>query len=182
MESIALLGAGAIGRRVIELLKPFNLRILVFDPFLAPERAAELGVHPVSLEAAFAEGYVVSNHLANLPATHGMLTGKLFASMRPDATFINTGRGATVDEPGLIEVLQARPDITALLDVTIKEPVAEGSPLYALPNVQLSTHMAGSINDECVRMADYCIADFESWLRGEPLRYAVSPEMLKTMA
>jgi phosphoglycerate dehydrogenase-like enzyme len=181
-EKVSLLGAGAVGRKLIELLRPFNLRLLVFDPFLTPENAAELEVRQVSLEAAFSEGYIVSNHLADLPETRGMLHRRLFESMRQDATFINTGRGMTVDEEAMIEVLRLRPDVTALLDVTQQEPPAEGSPLYSLPNVHLSTHIAGSHADEVVRLADYCIEDFRAWSRGQPLRYQVSMQMMKTMA
>ncbi|XHR27871.1 MAG: hydroxyacid dehydrogenase [Chthoniobacteraceae bacterium] len=180
--TVALLGAGAIGRKVIEYLKPYHLRIVAFDPFLGEARAAELGIAKVSLEEAFEQGCVVSNHLANIPETRKMLHGGLFAKMRRDATFINTGRGATVDEPGLIEVLRARPDLTALLDVTWPEPPAEDSPFFTLPNVQTTTHIAGSANDETVRLADYCLEEFEAWACGRPLRYAVSLEMLKRMA
>jgi len=181
-EKVSILGAGAIGRRLIHLLRPYHLHLLVFDPFLAPREAAELEVAQVSLEAAFSEAYVVSNHLANVPETRGMLHRGLFESMRPGATFINTGRGITVDEPGMIDVLKRRSDITALLDVTAPEPPVEGSPLYTLPNVHLSSHIAGSIQQERVRMADYCIQDFRAWRHGEQLRYAVSKEMMKTMA
>jgi phosphoglycerate dehydrogenase-like enzyme len=181
-EAVALLGAGMIGRKVIELLKPFTLQILVFDPFLSPAQAGELGVEQVSLDEAFARGFVVSNHLANLPETRGMLTGAHFAAMRPHATFINTGRGATVDERALTRVLTERPDLTALLDVTDPEPPPADSPLYRLPNVQLSSHIAGSLGDEVVRMADYCLEEFLAWQDGRPLRYAVSEAMLATMA
>jgi phosphoglycerate dehydrogenase-like enzyme len=181
-ETVALLGAGAIGRKVIGLLKPFHHRVVVFDPFLSETRAAELCVEKVSLEEAFKQGYVISNHLANLPETRHMLHGGLFASMRQNATFINTGRGATVEEEGFIETLQARPDLTALLDVTWPEPPVEESPFYTLPNVFLTTHIAGSMNDETVRMADYCIEEFQAWQAGQPLRYAVNAEMLDRMA
>ena len=75
--------------------------------------------------------------------------------MRSDATFINTGRGAQVIERDLIAVLADWPGLTAFLDVTWPEPPEKESPLYALPNVSLSSHIAGSINDEVVRMADY---------------------------
>jgi len=181
-ETVAILGAGAIGRKVIELLRPFNLRVIVFDPFLGDEDAARLGVEKVTLEAAFERGYVVTNHIANLPHTVKMLHGGLFERMRENATFINTGRGATVDEPGFIRVLQARPDITALLDVTDPEPPGEDSPLYTLPNVHLTSHIAGSLGDEVIRMADYCIEEFLAWEKGDALRYAVTLEMLDTMA
>ena len=180
--TVSLLGAGAIGRLVIELMRPFHLEICVFDPFLSDQTAAALGVEKVTLDEAFARGAVVSNHLANLPATVGMVTGAHFASMRPDATFINTGRGATVRETEMIEVLQNRPDLTALLDVTHPEPPRENSPLWKMENVFLTSHIAGSIGDEVVRMADYMIEEFEAWQSGKALRYGVSLEMLETMA
>ena len=87
-----------------------------------------------------------------------------------------------MDEDGLIRVLQARPDLSALLDVTHPEPPSADSPLYSLPNAQLSSHIAGSLGDEVVRMADYMIEEFARRQRGEALRYAVTPEMLDTMA
>lgn len=181
-ETVALLGAGAIGRKVLEMMEPFHLRTIVFDPFLGESEAAALKVEKVTLEDAFRRGYAVSNHLANKPETRGMLNREPFNSMRPNATFINTGRGATVDEQALIEVLRARPDLTALLDVTMPEPPQENSPLYSMPNVQVSTHIAGSLGDEVVRMADFCIEEFDAWMRDQPLRYSVSLEMLEAMA
>ena len=181
-ETVALLGAGAIGRRVIGLLRPFNLRVVVYDPFLSEKDAADLGVSLVSLEEAFRQGYVVSNHLADVPETKELLNGALFKLMRQNATFINTGRGATVNEAEMIEFLSHREDVTALLDVTWPEPPVEGSPLYSLPNVHLSTHLAGSINDEFVRMADLCISEFRAWKAGDPLAQHVSLEMLRMSA
>jgi phosphoglycerate dehydrogenase-like enzyme len=180
--TLALLGAGAIGRKVIELLRPFRLQTLVSDPFLSEQGAAQLGVEKVELLEAFARANVVSNHLANLPATVKMLRQEHFAAMSVGATFINTGRGHTVDETGLIHVLQSRPDLTALLDVTHPEPPTHNSPLYQLPNVQLSSHIAGSIGDEVVRMADYVLEEFHRWRQRETLCYAVTLEMLETMA
>lgn len=179
---VALLGAGAIGRKVIELLKAFHLKIIVFDPYLSEETAVQLGVEKVTLSEAFVRASVVSNHLANLPQTVKLLREEHFAAMPEGATFINTGRGATVDEDGLIRVLQARPDITALLDVTHPEPPLADSPFYELPNVQLSSHIAGSLGDEVVRMADYMLEEFARWQRGQALLYTVTLEMLETMA
>lgn len=180
--AVALLGAGAIGRKIIDLLRPCYLKIIVFDPFLSEESARQLGVEKVELHQAFARANVVSNHIANLPQTVAMLREEHFRAMPVGATFINTGRGQTVDEAGLIRVLQTRPDLTALLDVTHPEPPVANSPLYTLPNVQLSTHIAGSIGDEVVRMADYVLEEFGRWRQGETLRYAVTMEMLETMA
>lgn len=181
-ESVALIGAGQIGRKLIELLRPFQLRIMVVDPYLSEAEASVLGVEKTTLEMAFREAYIVSNHLPNLPGLKQVLDGKLFASMRSGATFINTGRGAQVNEGELIAVLRDRPDLLALLDVTSPEPPATDSPLYVLPNVQLSSHLAGAHDDEVVRMADYMLEEFQRFQAGEPLRYAVKLDMLERMA
>ena len=181
--TVAILGAGAIGRKLVELLRPFEIEVVVWDPFLTHEAARALAVEKVeSLDEAFRRGYVITNHLANVPETRGMLHGGLFAAMREDATFINTGRGATVREAEMAAVLARRPDLTALLDVTDPEPPEAGSPFYALPNVHLTSHIAGSIGDEVVRMADYMIEEFLAWEAGRPLCHAVTPQMLATMA
>ena len=182
-ETVAILGAGMIGRTLIKLLSNFHLKVIVWDPFLSNEKAVEMGVEKVSsLAEAFQRGLVVSNHLANVPETQGLLTAELFSAMRQDATFINTGRGATVVEEDLINVLGKRTDLTALLDVTYPEPPISDSPLYTLPNVHLTSHIAGSIGDEVVRMADYAIEEFQAWEQGGSLRYAITSEMLSTMA
>ena len=179
---IALLGAGMIGRKVLERLAPFHLKVLVFDPFLSVEDAAQLGVEQVTLEEAFTRGLVVSNHLANVPATKGLLRAAHFRTLHENAVFINTGRGATVIESDLVAVLEQRPDLTALLDVTDPEPPLVDSAFYRLPNVFLSSHIAGSIGGEAGRMADTVIEEFLDWRNGKPLRYAVTLEMLATMA
>lgn len=171
-ETVALIGAGAISSKLQEMLKVLNLNVLVIPS--RPERRT------VSLEEAFRTAYVVSNHLPNRDDNQKVLTRELFASMRQGATFINTGRGAQVDEAGLIEVLKARPDLTALLDVTFPEPPEAGSELYTLPNVRLTTHIAGSLNDEVHRMADYVIGDYLHFAAGEPLEHEVTEEMLMT--
>ncbi|MFW6154403.1 MAG: hydroxyacid dehydrogenase [Planctomycetota bacterium] len=181
-ETIALVGAGMIGRKLIELLRPFTLNVVVVDPYLSDADAKALGVTKVSLEEAFGEALVVSNHLPNLPELRGVLNEPLLASMRPGATFINTGRGAQVDEAALAAVFEARPDLTALLDVTYPEPPEADSPLYRLSNVHITTHIAGSLGDEVIRMADWMIDEFLAFQRGQALRYAVTAAQLRTMA
>ncbi|MBQ7400421.1 MAG: hydroxyacid dehydrogenase [Lentisphaeria bacterium] len=173
-ETVALIGAGAISSKLQEMLKVLNMNLNVLVIPSRPERRT------VSLEEAFRTAYVVSNHLPNREDNQKVLTKELFASMRQGATFINTGRGAQVDEAGLIEVLKARPDLTALLDVTFPEPPEAGSELYTLPNVRLTTHIAGSLNDEVHRMADYVIGDYLHFAAGEPLEHEVTEEMLMT--
>ncbi|MFH1571278.1 MAG: hydroxyacid dehydrogenase [Gemmatimonadota bacterium] len=181
-ETVGLIGAGMVGRAVCELLRGFELKVLVCDPYLPPAEADALGVELTSLEGLFDRAYVVSNHLPNLPSLVGYLTGAHFLRLRPGATFINTGRGAQVREDELIAALRERPDLTALLDVTFPEPPEPDSELYRLPNALLSSHIAGSLNDELVRMADYVIEEFQRWEAGLDLRYRVTAEMLDRMA
>lgn len=181
-ETVGIIGAGMIGRLVIEMLKNYHLNVLVFDPFLPNERADELGVKKCDLETLFANAMTVSNHLANNEQTKGMLNYSLFSRMRENAVFINTGRGAQVVEDDLVRILKERPDLTALLDVTDPEPVEEGHPFYTLPNCLLTPHIAGSLGDEVARMGLYMLRECESYLSGEPCRYEVTYKMLQTMA
>ncbi|MBO5897635.1 MAG: hydroxyacid dehydrogenase [Clostridia bacterium] len=181
-ERVGLIGAGMIGSMVAERLQSYALEVCVFDPFLAPERAAALHVKPVSLEELFATCRVVSNHLANNAQTRGMLNYDLFSRMLPYSTFINTGRGAQVVEDDLVRVLREREDITALLDVTDPEPPLEGHPFYTLPNCHLTPHIAGSLNAETHRMAEYMIEEFDHVALGCPTHFEVTLHMLETMA
>ena len=181
-EAVGIIGAGMIGKLVIGMLKSYNLKVLVFDPFLSDEKAAELGVTKCDLTELFERSFVVSNHLANNEQTKGMLTYEYFSRMRENATFINTGRGAQVVENDLVRILLERPDLTALLDVTFPEPPVEGHPFYTLPNCYLTPHIAGSAGDEVARMGKYMLCECQAYLSGETTRYEVTEKMLATMA
>lgn len=179
---VGIIGAGMIGKLVIEMLKAYKLEVLVFDPFLPDSKAEELGVKKTTLEEIFSECEVVSNHLANNEQTKGMLNKALFEKMKPYATFLNTGRGAQVVESDLIEVLKDREDIVAILDVTDPEPPVDGSEFYRLPNCILTPHIAGSSGDEVHRMAEYMITEYENYISNKPCQYEVTLKMLETMA
>lgn len=179
---VGIVGVGMIGRKVIELLSPFKVDILVYDAFLSDDDAKGMNVRKVSLEELFSECDVISNHLANVPATVGIIRGELFSMMKPNATFINTGRGAQVDEAGMLSVLAKREDISAVLDVTIDEPPANGSDFYRLRNVFLTPHIAGSQGCEVSRMAEYMLDEFRRLLSGEPTKYEITKEKLAKMA
>lgn len=181
-KRVGLIGCGMIGSLVSEMLKAFDLEVLVFDPFLSEEKARRLGVTPCSLEELFRSCSVVSNHLANNAATRGMLNYPLFASLPPYATFLNTGRGAQVVEADLVRVLTERPDLTAVLDVTDPEPSPLDHPFYTLENCFLTPHVAGSLGGEVVRMAEYMVAEYTRYKDGVPCLYEVTPAMLETMA
>lgn len=181
-ETVGIIGAGMIGRLVIQMLKQYKLKVIVFDPFLSNEKAKELGVEKCELYELFERAFVVSNHLANNEQTRGMLNYKHFSRMRENAVFINTGRGAQVVEEDLARILQERPDLTALLDVTYNEPPEENHPFYSLSNCLLTPHIAGSAGDEVRRMGEYMLSECQAYLKGEQTRYEVSLKMLETMA
>lgn len=181
-ETVGIIGAGMIGSLVIDMLKAYKLSVKVFDPFLSDERAEALGVKKCSLEEVFSTCFVVSNHLANNNETKKMLKKHHFESMRKYATFLNTGRGAQVDEDGLAQVLASRADLTAILDVTEPEPPHKGHPFYTLPNCILTPHIAGSYGDEVCRMGEYMLTEYKKYLSGEVSKYEVTLKMLETMA
>jgi len=181
-ETVGIIGAGMIGKLVIGMLKQYNLKVIVFDPFLPEEKAEKLGIGKCELHEVFERAFVVSNHLANNAQTKGMLRYDHFRRMRENAVFINTGRGAQVVEDDLVRVLRERPDLTALLDVTYPEPPADDHPFYTLPNCLLTPHIAGSAGDEVARMGEYMLDEYRAFLNGESCKYEVSMKMLETMA
>jgi len=179
-STVGLVSLGMIGSLVARLLQSFDVHVLAYTS--GEDKARGLGAERCSLEELFRRADVVSLHTPWLPETEGMITGAHFASMKPDATFINTARGAVVREGEMIEVLRQRPDLFALLDVTHPEPPEPGSPLYTLPNVVLTPHIAGSMDRECERMGRYMVDELKRYLAGEPLQWAISREEAAALA
>ncbi len=177
-STVGLISVGSIGRKLAELLMPFDLHVRAYDPFLSAELAATLAITPATLRQIFAESDVVSIHAPWLPETSGLVTGDLIRSMRQGATLINSSRGAIVRETELIDVAHERPDLQFVLDVTYPEPPASNSPLFDLPNVVLTPHIAGSMGPECHRMAQAMIEELKRYLAGEPLKWAIRSEAL----
>lgn len=181
-SKIGIIGAGMIGRKVIQLLRKFSLNFYVYDEFLPKSAIKALGAKKATLEEIFSECDVVSNHLANVPATVGIFKEEHFRLMKPNTVFINTGRGAQVDEPGFLKVMRERRDICSLLDVTVQEPPEEGSDFYKLDNIFLTPHIAGSQANEVGRMAEYVIDDLERLLEDKATLHEITQEKFERMA
>jgi len=179
---VGLIALGAVARHLLTLMRLFHFRVIVYDPFLSEEEARKLRIDRVSLEELFETADVVSLHAPYLPQTSGMIRGHHFTRMKQGATFINTARGAVVNEKEMIKVLTRRPDIYALLDVTHPEPPPPSSPLYDLPNVLLTPHIAGALGTECRRLGSMAVDEFERYRKGEPLLGQVREEMMATIA
>jgi len=180
--TVALIGCGMIGRRLLALLEPFDLRSIVYDPFLTEAEADQLGAKLCTLDEAFQQGDVVSLHAASKRETRGLITGRHFSLMKQGATFINTARGQIVREKEMIEALGVRTDLTAVIDVVDTEPIPVDSPLLTLPNVLYTPHIAGSLGPECGRLGQYMVQEFKRYLAGEPLQWQITREMVARLA
>ena len=179
---VGLIGLGAIGMLVLEEMKKHDVELYVYSSKVTKENEAQWGVKAATLEDIFRECNVISNHLANVPATVGILNEDLLKMMQPWSTFINTGRGAQVDEAALIAKLKSDETITAVLDVTYPEPPLAESEFYTLDNVILTPHSAGSNGLEVRRMAQYMIDESKRYFAGEKCLYEVTEDMLDRMA
>jgi phosphoglycerate dehydrogenase-like enzyme len=177
-STVGLLSLGLIGRMVAERLRSLEVRVLGFDPHLSPADAAALGVELRPLDEVFAEADVISCHTPLLAETEQLLREHHFARMKPHATFINTARGAIVHEEEMIRVLQRRPDLFAVLDVTDPEPPTPESPLYSLRNVLLTPHLSGSVGPECRRLGRMMVDEARRYLAGEPLIGEITRDQL----
>jgi len=181
-STVGIISLGMIGRMVCHHLQHFDLKVIAYDPFVTEAEATKLGVELCALEDIFQRADVVSLHAPWLAETVGMITGAHLSAMRQGATFINTARGALVREQEMIDVLQQRPDLLAVLDVTYPEPPVAGSPLYTLPNVILTPHIAGSLDAECQRMGQLVVDELRRYLAGEPLQWAITRQQAALMA
>ncbi|MFE9736883.1 hydroxyacid dehydrogenase [Streptomyces sp. NPDC006477] len=177
-RTIGVVGASRIGRRVIDLLRPFDLDVLLYDPYVdVPPPGVEL----VGLDELCARSSVVSVHAPQLPSTYRMIGAAQLAAMPDGATLVNTSRGSLIDEQALLpHLLTGR--LHATLDVTDPELPPPDSPLYTLPNVLLTPHVAGSLGNELHRMADQAIEEVARYARGEPFAEEVRASDLKRSA
>ncbi len=179
---VGLVGLGAIGKMVAEKLKALDVKVYACDPFVPEETAKELGVTLVDMETLFSECDIISNHLANKPELENIFNGKLFKRMKKRSTFINTGRGAQVNEYALAWSLLCHPSRTFVADVIKKENFPYVCPLFWCPNAILTPHIAGSTGKEPQRMAYYMMDEMEKFIACESTQFEVTLESLERMA
>ena len=181
-KTIGIVGASLIGRRVIELLAPFpRLRVMLYDPYVTAERATSLGATKLELDELCAVSDVLSIHAPDLPSTRHMIGAAQLAALRTGATVINTARGALLDHEALLsEAASGR--LSAVLDVTDPEPLPDDHPLWALPNVFITPHLAGSVGTELRRMIDHAVDEIDRWRTGRPARNGITKDQLVRLA
>jgi len=180
-KTVGIVGASHVGALVIEHLRRFDLNILLYDPFITPLAARDMGARKLGLSELLSESDVVSLHAPLLNDTFQMIGARELSLMHDGATLINTARGGLVDHAALNQEL-IRGRLSAVLDTTEPEVLPADSPLYSLPNVFLTPHIAGSLGAETQRLADFMVAEIERYVRGGALKYLVRREHLARLA
>lgn len=172
-STVGLIGYGGIGRRVAELLAPFDVELLVYDPF-AGAAAGAFRVTFVPLDALLARSDVVSVHAALTAETGKMIGAGELERMKPDALLVNTARGGLVDEAALVAHLRRNPAFMAALDVFASEPLAADAPLRDMENVLLSSHRSGHTKEAYALMGVQVVEDFRRFFAGEQPLHSVT--------
>jgi phosphoglycerate dehydrogenase-like enzyme len=180
-KRVGIVGASMVGRRVIDLLRPFSCEVVVYDPYLGDAEAKSLGVACVSLDEVFASSDIVSVHAPVTAETKEMIGARHFDAMQDGALFINTARAWIVDQPAMRAALSTG-RIRAVLDVFDPEPLPADDPLRGMDNVFLSPHVSGHTAESRLRLVEAIAEDIRRFYAGEPLRLAVMWDRLKIMA
>lgn len=173
-RAVGVVGAGYVGRKVIRLLRAFDARVRIHDPYMTDEPS-------LGLDELFAASDVVTLHAPITPATRHMIGASHLAGLRDGALFVNVARSWLVDQDALLVELRKN-RFWAALDVFDEEPLPLDSPFRTLPNVLVSPHEAGHSLDSYARQGMAMVDEVERFLRGEPLRHQIAPERFALMA
>jgi phosphoglycerate dehydrogenase-like enzyme len=167
-QTVVMLGFGAIGRRLADLLAPFGTRVYA----VRRQIRSEAGVHIVpeqDLTRVLAEGDHVVNVLPENESTLNYVNARRIACFRPGARFYNVGRGATVDQAALIEGLTSGRIGAAYLDVMVPEPLPPAHPLWSAPNCFITPHTAGGRNDVDIDLVRHFLRNLAALEKGDAL-------------
>ena len=175
-----IVGASMVGRSLIPLLRPFGVRIFVYDPYLSDDDARKLGVEKSDLPELMRSSDVISLHAPILPETKRMISRDLVRSIKDDAVLVNNGRSWLIDMDALLGELQKERFSTAL-DVFDQEPLPPDNPFCRLKRTILTPHVAGHTVESRSRLVGAMVDELERFIRNKPLLYKVTPARLKTM-
>lgn len=178
-KTLGIIGMGAIGRHVADRAGGFDMDILGYDPFVDADEMAEHGVEEVeALDRLLQESTFVTLHVPVTDATRGMLGAEEFEMMNDDAFFINTSRGALIDQDELLDQLDTDGLRGAALDVYDQEPLPADHPLLKLPNVVTTPHLGGAAEEVIDRHSRMVVDDIAAVLDGEPPAHVANSEAL----
>lgn len=157
-KKLFLIGFGNIGKRVAKIADAFEMRILVYDPYVKAADTPDYVTLVDTMEAGLKEADIVSVHVAGTADTKHLIGEEQFAIMKPSAIIVNTTRGFVVDEAALIRALEDKRIAGAALDVFQEEPICDNNPLLAMENVVLTSHSAGNTKEARIR-GQICCAE-----------------------
>jgi phosphoglycerate dehydrogenase-like enzyme len=178
-RTVGVISASQVGQRVMNLLQPYDVRILLYDPFMPADRAkAEWSAELADLEMIAKESDVVTIHAPKLDETYHMFNETHFKLMKDNAVFVNTSRGNNIDEAALIAELE-KGRLFAFLDVTSPEPPVADSTLRKLSNCVLTPHVAGQ---QSYRIGNLVVEELRRCFAGEAQKFQVTRDMLDRLA
>lgn len=180
-STVGIIGMGNVGKHLLKLLGAFEFKKLVHSFYPFEKQAKEAGARLVKIDEIMRKSDAVVLLAPNIPQNKHMIDARRFALMKDGAFFLNSGRGALVDENALIKALQSG-RINACIDVSDPvEPPAEGSPLYNLPNCVITPHIAGAVHNECHRLGNQVLKELRRYLSGAPFENEITEELAKVI-
>jgi D-3-phosphoglycerate dehydrogenase / 2-oxoglutarate reductase len=178
-KTLGLVGAGRIGGQVAKRARAFGMQVVVYDPYLSPERAMELDVTLGSLDQVLTTADVLSVHVPLTEATSGLVGAKQLAMMKKGAILLNVARGGVVNEGALLDALKSGHLGGAGLDVYEQEPHPKDSALRTLPNVVMTPHLGASTAEAQQNVAIEIAEAVRNCLANGDLANAVNTAQLK---
>jgi len=180
-STIGIIGASTVGREVIRLLKPFDVKILVYDPYLSDAEAKQLNIEKTSLEDLFRRSDFVSVHAPMTKETYHMINERHLKLLRDEAVLVNTSRGKIIDQEALIKECMSKKILVAL-DVTDPEPLPPDSPLRKLKNVIITPHIAGFGSYGAQKIGEMTLKALEDFFAGRKVENAINFEKYDILA
>ena len=178
-KTLGLVGFGYIGRLVAQKLAGFNLKVLVYDPFVSEEALREFNAIKATKEELFQQADFISLHARLTDSTKGLIGKDVLKLMKPTSILINTARAGLIDEEALYEALKNKQIGGAALDVHSSEPLQESSKWLELDNVTLTTHIAGTTAEALTNSPYILIRDINKLIAGEKPEFILNPEVLE---